>query len=60
MFSFLNFCGTAHTLKTAGDRIDKPGKFKYQTKEENGDWAKSIVQDGGLFPGAHDIYGKSL
>lgn len=60
MFSFLNSCGIAHTLQTAGDRVEKPDEFKYQTKEENEDWAKSIVHGGGLVPGVHDIYGKSL
>lgn len=64
MFSFLNYCGLelyycSYTLRTAGDRIDEPGECKYQTKEENGDRATSVVRYGGLFPGAHDIYGKS-
>lgn len=32
---------SSHILKTAGDRVEEPGEFKYQTKEENGEWGKS-------------------
>lgn len=45
----------AHILKTAGERVEELGEFKYQIKEENGDY---INRD--LFLGSYDVYYKSL